>query len=82
MQAWGSVDGLEFYFRARWTSWTLAITEPGVDPVDVSEERPGTFFRSQTWGAGPYDAGYMPEDEAERIIRMCAAEFLRGRGAP
>lgn len=66
VQAEGTVDGKEFYFRARYTSWRMEI---GSD-AEPEWECHGS------WGDGPYAAGWMPEAEARRIIEKCAAEYM------
>ena len=71
VQGEGSVAGKPFYFRARWEHWSMGI---GGDPVVEPE-----WYREQKWGDGPYAAGWMEEEEAKRIIELCAADYLAGR---
>ena len=71
VQAEGTVDGKEFYFRARWEHWTMGI---GGDPVDEPE-----WFREAKWGDSPVAAGWMPKDEARKFIEQCAGDFSAGR---
>ncbi len=76
MQGWGTIAGHQFFFRARWDRWTFAIAEsPDVDPVDIYSTEQG-FYKEEPYANGPYDAGYMPRDEAEAIVRRCAREYL------
>ena len=74
VQGVGTVAGHRFYFRARHDSWTFAVSaDRDVDPVDI--QLPGQGFRRE----GSYtqsDAGWMPLDEAEAIIRNCVREYL------
>ncbi len=84
VQAEGTVRGYPFYFRARWDHWTFSISEKeDIDPVDVDSAVADAglgFYREGRYGTGPYDASYMPEEEARRIIRTCVQEYLRERG--
>ncbi len=77
VQASGQVAGHELYFRARGNEWTFAIaTGVETDPVDISSSEQG-FFRSGSYGWKPAEAGWIPLDEAEKIIRECIAEFFK-----
>ncbi|HEV2863312.1 MAG TPA: hypothetical protein VGX48_20020 [Pyrinomonadaceae bacterium] len=79
MQGWGTVGGNQFYFRARWAYWAFSVSEdPRLDPVYIWDSGRG-FYVEGSYGKTPYDAGYMPEEEAEAIIRRCAAQYLEGR---
>ena len=73
VQAEGTIDGKPFYFRARGSHWTLSIG--GVDPVDKPD-----WFWHESYGNGPFDAGWMPVDEAEAFLRAAAGRFHRGEG--
>lgn len=76
VQGHGKIAGVEFYFRARWEEWTFALaTGEMLDPIDISSSGQG-FFREGRYGQKPYDASWMPLEEAERIIRECARQFL------
>lgn len=69
MQGEGTIDGDEFYFRARGEHWTIGV---GGDPV----MKPN-WFKEEPWGDGPFAAGWMSEEEARRIIEECAVEYMR-----
>ena len=83
VQAEGTIAGKPFYFRARGSRWTMGIGDdpvsiphrveigPDGKPVRVADE----WFADCTWGKWP-DAGWMPEDEARRLIAWCAAEYI------
>lgn len=71
VQGGGEIDGAEFYFRARWRHWSFTVGPDDAPLFDVEEE----------WGDGPYDAGYMDLDEAERLIQRCADEYLGRAGS-
>lgn len=71
----GSVDGYEFYFRARGQRWTLyvaAVAGEAGDPLDAS-----------AWSTGaPWaGAGYMSESEAWRLIGEGVATWRAERKA-
>ena len=83
VQIKGTIDGVPFYFRARWDTWEFGV---GDDPVDIvcDEGSGGGFYR-----AGAYDparegfgASYMDIRVAEEIILRCAQEFRRFRTTP
>ena len=61
VQAEGTIDGQEFYFRARGSRWSLAIG--GVDVIASPD-----WFYEEPYGLGPFDAGWMTEEEALAFI--------------
>ena len=71
VQAEGIIDGVPFYFRARWAHWTMSI---GDDPVGIHLGKPGWIKRVR-YGEPP-SAGWMSLKIAEAIIRECAEAFL------
>lgn len=65
VQSEGTVDGLPFYFRARGMHWALEI-----------EEAPGLTWRhEEPHGIDPFDAGWMPEEEALGFIDKAVGLF-------
>jgi hypothetical protein len=67
VQAEGTVDGLEFYFRARGRHWRIGIGgDCVVDPA---------WGYGEAYGTGPFDAGWMPEEEAKAFIERSVALF-------
>ncbi len=74
VQAEGTVCGKPFYFRARGEHWRIGI---GGKPICEPE-----WEREEEWGDGPFAAGWMPEDEARRIIDRCASEYINSSGRP
>jgi hypothetical protein len=77
VQAEGTIDGVPFYFRARGRRWAMSI---GKDPVGILatiETRTDEWFAEATWGTERFAAGWMPEEEARRLIDWCAAEYAR-----
>lgn len=66
VQAGGTVAGEAFYFRARGEHWSFT----------VGDDRAPLFVVEEGWGDGPYAAGWMPFDEAERLVLRCAHELL------
>jgi hypothetical protein len=72
VQAEGTVDGKPFYFRARFRNWSMGIG--GYDAVLDPE-----WYREDEWGDGEFDAGYMPESDARRLIETCAADYSAGK---
>ena len=80
LQIEGTVDGVPFYFRSRWEEWEFAA---GDDPVEIAIDRGtrGGFYRSEGCadGGGAVAASWMTPERAKRIVRRCAAEFIRIR---
>jgi hypothetical protein len=80
VQAEGTIMGRRFYFRARNDSWRFAVSEDAdLEPCLVSEtdmDDGHGFLCCDLYGDGPYAASWMPLKEAERIIAMCAREYL------
>lgn len=78
VQIEGLVDGLPFYFRARFRGWSFSVADtPDGDAVAVSiENAPGQLIEEE-WGDGPFAAGWMPDDEAWRLVEAAIAK-LRG----
>jgi hypothetical protein len=74
VQAWGNVAGKPFYFRARHEAWSFGIAlAPTIDPVDVQVPGAG-FLVEESYGSN-FAASYMPESDAEAIIRRCVQLF-------
>lgn len=76
VQAHGTVHGKRFYFRSRWNHWTFGLAiDPETDPIDIDYPEQG-FLRESDYGVAEYDASWMSLDDAERIIRECAIEYI------
>ncbi len=64
VQAKGTIGGLPFYFRARGSGWSMS----------VASKKDGDVFDDDSWGYyedygdGPYDAGWMENEEAEKFV--------------
>lgn len=74
----GTVNGLPFYFRARGQKYSFSVAAtPDADPVAVGfgERQPG-YHVKEKWGDEPFAAGFMPFEEAERIINACGQTYL------
>jgi hypothetical protein len=84
VQGEGTVAGRPFYFRARGQRWSFAVTEePGADPASIwsVEDAMGSgFYMEGEYGERPFEASWMPEEDARRIIEECAAVYLSHRG--
>lgn len=68
VQAEGTIAGEPFYFRARGQRWSIEI---GGGFVLGGEG----FYYEEPYGDGPFDAGWMPVDEARGFIAKAAAIF-------
>ncbi len=70
VQAYGLVDGKEFYFRSRGDSWQMHIGD--TDVIRTPE-----WFYRENYGTWP-DAGGISEDEAYNFIELAIAHFRSG----
>lgn len=79
VQAEGTINGAPFYFRARGDSWSIEIGG-GYVLEDASKGIPASgFYLKRDYGDGPYDAGWMPVEEACGFIAEAAAEYAKGQ---
>ena len=78
VQAWGTLLGFPFYFRARHAHWSFAVAKVGEDPT-MDGVPPLLFERVERWGKGEFDAGYMLEDVAWKFIVQSARAFVDAR---
>lgn len=82
----GTIEDKSFYFRARWDQWTFALADSLEEAVDLAccdlsavTDWEGIFARTGRYGddeARDFAASWMPHEEAERLIRLCAQEYL------
>lgn len=72
VQAEGMIAGKEFYFRARGQKWSIGI---GGDTVMEPE-----WYYSEPYGDGPYDAGWMIEEDARGFIERAAERYIKETG--
>jgi len=76
VQAEGIIDGLPWYFRARWNSWSLSIARnPTDDPIDVRWGSASGWYFEEDWGTEQFEAGWMPFKEAWTLIIRCFEKF-------
>lgn len=68
VQAEGTINGRPFYFRARGNSWRMNIG--GGDVVTEPE-----WSYDADYGTGPFDAGWMTQDQALTFIQQSAERF-------
>lgn len=79
VQSEGTIDGAPYYFRARGDSWEIEIGG-GFVLEDAAKGIPATgFYMEREYGDGPYDAGWMPVEEARGFIAEAAAEYAKGQ---
>ncbi len=79
VQAWGTVAGRRFYFRARYEHWSFSVSDTDdVDPVDIEGPNQG-FYREEKYGTKEFAASYMPIETAARIIERCARDYAHAK---
>jgi hypothetical protein len=77
VQAEGTINGEPFYFRARGEHWSIEV-EGGFVLEDAEKGIPRHgFYMEREYGDGPYDAGWMPVDEARGFITEAAEHYTR-----
>jgi hypothetical protein len=82
VQAEGTINGKRFYFRARGDCWSLEVS-PGADGDYLSwPVTPEPWLYEEDYGDGPFDAGWMPQEEAVQMIAKAAALYAAQAGAP
>ena len=80
VQGNGTIDGLPWYFRARWDSWSLSISEDAdTDPIEVRWRNASGWYYEDTWGE-MFEAGWMPFETAWEIIIECFEKYRRNEG--
>lgn len=71
----GRADHKEYYFRSRGQRWQMIIGDTVDKCVEASlSDHPlenADFYCTGQYGKGQFDAGYMPLEQAEEIIRRC-----------
>lgn len=84
VQADGFVNGLPFYFHARFDRWVFAIASaPDVDPVQTAIGNAPGFrmqrkYRKRT--RGKCDASFMSHAQARVLIESTARYYLNREG--
>lgn len=76
-QAYGTMNGSPFYFRARHGVWTLDVTPPGVDPV---APRQGEALLSMD-GDDPTH-GWMDESDVMSILQQAFKALTEREAKP
>lgn len=71
VQAEGTIEGEEFYFRARGERWSIGI---GGDVVAKPD-----WYHEQPYGDEPFAAGYMDLDEARAFIEEAAERYRQSK---
>lgn len=72
VQAEGTIDGEEFYFRARGEKWSIVV---GGDLMDNPE-----FRYEEPYGVWP-EAGWMELEKARELIHAAARKFVESRAS-
>lgn len=79
-------DGVtwHFYFRSRYEHWAMAIAETFDAAVQahVAITPTAAWYHEEAWGTEPYEASYMPYEEAEAFIAKCISLFMQGETWP
>jgi hypothetical protein len=78
VEARGMIGDKPFFFHARWDGWGFAIAlDPTIDPRGIARSDKQSYYVEGEYGSpGGYDASYMAEEDAEKIIRSCISDFL------
>lgn len=84
VQATGYINGLPFYFRARWDYWTFAVpASPDGDPTKVILRlHPGYSIRRPYGKKKSFSASWMSEAMARKCIHFAVSRYLQQMEAP
>lgn len=74
VQSEGHIEGHPYYFRARGTHWSFDVAEPGNSAISGNS----VYSKAGLVEGNDYAAGWLPVDEATKIIADCVAEFKAG----
>ncbi len=74
--------GHRFYFRARGSAWTVEISRhrSPTHPIHLPAEE--VWMYGEPYGEGPFDAGYLSDDEARDFIGKAVRLFAADPAAP
>lgn len=75
VQAEGTIDGQEFYFRARGMRWSLSVG--GRDVVGAPD-----WYYEEPYGEEEFAAGWMTEDEARAFIDKASGLYRQSLVVP
>lgn len=86
VQYTGKADSQKYYFRARGEQWEMIIGETVDKCVDASLTddplKNAEFYCTGRYGNSPFEAGYMPLEQAESIIRRGVRMWRDAREMP
>jgi hypothetical protein len=68
VQAEGKVNGYPFYFRARGVTISFLVFKDVIFGEVIYNKHEG-------WGIAPFEAGYIPQEDALEFINKCVSEF-------
>lgn len=68
LEAEGTIDGVPFYFRARGNRWQMHI---GGEDIFLKPD----WYRTDDWGTGPFEAGYMDPIEGLWFVYCLALDY-------
>ena len=78
VQGYGTVDGLNWYFRARWNAWSFEVWREPFGPKGQLPDPDSLWGTGGDYGTEPCAASHMPLTEAwERVEQSIA----KGRAA-
>jgi len=81
VQIEGAVDGMRFYYRARWDAWSFGVGHTSDDAIRARHEdvRDGWSTGGEAEGDDAFLGSWMPHSEAWRhVIESIAAWRTRG----
>ena len=71
VQIEGTINGRNFYFRARWSSWSLSVADDNGDVFSDS-----AWFYREPYPGEVGSAGWMPMKEAEAFLHKAAKIYV------
>ena len=80
VQVEGSIDGMRFYFRARFNAWSISIHETATG--DYMTWPDDEFWRHEEfYGESGYDASHMPDEDVLAAIMTAAGAYRSQKAA-
>lgn len=74
IQAEGTINGEQFYFRSRHQHWSLCI---GKNPILGPHSKLNKYYKKEKWGEGLHSAGFMNIKDAKIIIKNTINDYLK-----
>jgi hypothetical protein len=79
VQIEGEIDGLALYFRARWSSWRLAIATDLEQAIKAARQADAVFYHASSAGLSDFEASWLEPAQVDLAVRACLNAFRTGQ---